>query len=212
MSDTSRVFVAVSLPAETKQELYALQQNMQEHIVYAAGEKADGLVRWTSIENLHITLSFLGPINAEQRKAVREETARIAERYNPFSANITRTILAPPGNAKKLPRMIWADISQTDELMQLQGNLADAVYNREEFAYKQRERRPFRPHLTLARFRKWKLRELEQGELPPVEGDLDIAFPVHTVAVMESTLKRSGAEYTTVASFALGSSKRGKPR
>ncbi len=205
MPEKHRIFVAIDLPEDTKQQLYTLQQNLHEQFVHATDEKtADNIARWTPPHNLHITLSFLGPINEEQTEAVNIAVTDVAARYTPFSVSITQTILAPPGNNRKLPRMVWADISRTDTLMQLQADIEDAIYSREEFAHKEREQRPFRPHLTLARFRKWQLKRIEREELPNVEGGVDIAFPVSAVDVMQSTLKRSGAEYTTVASHPLG--------
>ena len=69
-----RAFIAVNLAAPVIEEIAKVQ---------AALQKAQGDIRWTRIEGLHLTLKFLGdiarnqvePILAAMRQALREQPA-----------------------------------------------------------------------------------------------------------------------------------------
>ena len=78
--------VVISLaPAEVKKELF----------LYS--EKYPGLpARWTSKDNLHITLEFLGALTDEEVGEVCIAVKKVAERHESFSLNINKILYGPP--------------------------------------------------------------------------------------------------------------------
>jgi 2'-5' RNA ligase len=63
--------------------------------------------------------------------------------------------------------------------------------------------REFLPHITLGRIREWQWRQIDVEERPLIEKDISINFKVISIDVMESQLKRTGAEYSILKSFSL---------
>ncbi len=63
----------------------------------------------------------------------------------------------------------------------------------------------FSPHITLGRIRTWEFRRIEPEERPEVNEEINLNFEVNSIEVMESTLKRGGAEYTILESCPLKS-------
>jgi 2'-5' RNA ligase len=67
----------------------------------------------------------------------------------------------------------------------------------------ERERRPFKSHITVARIKNPLSASisLKLGEVPPLRGLSQTVAGIH---LMQSELRRSGAEYTAVKEIALG--------
>ena len=66
-----------------------------------------------------------------------------------------------------------------------------------------RDERAFTPHLTLARFESRGLHEAQRTAIQKNNEREFGAFQAREFHLMQSKLKRSGAEYTTLASFPL---------
>jgi 2'-5' RNA ligase len=62
----------------------------------------------------------------------------------------------------------------------------------------QEDRRPFLPHVTLAR-----LKNFKTEDLPEIKETLEASFAVEDFQLIESELKRDGAEYRILESFSL---------
>jgi 2'-5' RNA ligase len=133
--------------------------------------------RATAPPNLHVTVAFLGNIDASRvdaaRAAVPEATAfelalgRLARRH----AMLWLEPLAVPEPLATLERALWE-------------RLAALGFEREQRAY--------RPHFTLAR----NVRE-------PAEGTIDVVWPVHTLHLMESVGGAKGHEYVSIGTWPL---------
>jgi 2'-5' RNA ligase len=132
--------------------------------------------RWTKKENLHITLEFLGYLTDADLIEVCQRIKEMAEKKKCFSVKLNKICYAPPG--RKLPRMIWATGERIKEL-----NLV--------------------PHITLGRIKTWQFRQTEPEERPEINEDINLNFEVNSIEVMESQLKRGGAEYIILESFQL---------
>ncbi|KPJ71173.1 hypothetical protein AMJ50_03030 [Parcubacteria bacterium DG_74_3] len=179
-----RVFIAINLPEEVKKELVNRQATWPELPV-----------RWTKRENLHITLVFLGYLKDEEVFEVCEITKEIASKHDSFAINLNKVCYGPP---KKIPpRMVWVEGEKSPEVAALKNDLEGSLLERVNF---HRERRPFAPHINLGRIRAWEWRRIEAEERPKVEEEINLSFPVDSIEVMESTLKRGGAEYAVLES------------
>jgi len=177
-----RIFIAIDLPEDIKQELIAYQANWPELPV-----------RWTKIENLHITLSFLGYLSDEEIAAVCEATKGVTQENKSFRLRLNRLLYGPE---KKLPpRMIWVDVERSDVLAQLKDEVEKGLMEKIGFFP---EKRYFSSHITLGRIRGWEWRRIEPENRPNVEQEISLEFQVDSIDVMESKLKRTGAEYIII--------------
>lgn len=178
-----RIFIAVDLPPETEREVAAAIK--QWHWLP---------IRWLAPLHWHLTL--IPPAYFEDAElALLAQALGRARLGKPFPLRFARVTLAPPGSPA---RMIWLEGETPRELVRLRERVERAwSAERAALPLVPREPRPLHLHATLARFEPGELRELEatMGML----GDVDIAFTVQEVTVMESHLKASGAEYETLA-------------
>jgi 2'-5' RNA ligase len=110
---------------------------------------------------------------------------------SPFEISFDRFVFAPPG---KPGRMIWLVGPARAELQRLKNVVEEAIGARGE-------NRPLLPHITIARMREQEWRRY--APKPAAEEQLKVEMPVTEIAFMESTLKRSGAEYSLLAHIAL---------
>lgn len=183
-------------------------------------------IRFMPEENWHFTLVFLGQQN-EGVPAIVEGALKGAffgmnmpniefEKilYGPLDKTPARGE-ARQGRRDKPPRMIWlttsaetsnqlniiktkieSELERTNVRWQkpsFAGGFGRARESRPHRA-KARWARPYRGHLTLAR-----LEPKPIETLPSIEKEFSFNYPALSVSLMESTLKKSGAEYNTLA-------------
>ena len=120
-----RLFVALPVP---QQALPALRRAQKTLLAAGQGNAS-------RLENLHITLAFLG--ETERCDAAREALASV--QAAPLSVALA--------GAGHFGDVCWAGVALTPALRDLQQQTADALRMR-EFRL---DSRPFRPHLTLCR-------------------------------------------------------------
>lgn len=182
---THRVFAAVLLPPETKERV----RRALAGIPRAAG----GNFRFLSEEHWHITLSFLGYQGNDAVAAIAEAAQAAAAVSRSFTVAFEEIVYGPPGAS---PRMIWVcgAGAAARALGILAGRFEDELARR-GVAFK-RERRPFALHVTLAR-----LARLLPSPLPELRVPCLVSFTISGIDLMESYLKRSGAEYASLAHF-----------
>lgn len=160
---------------------------------YAACRDDDALdARWSPPANDHVTVRFIGEVDADTLPRYRDAMASVAARPVP---------LAPYGldvlPSRRTPRVLVVGMDRTDALLNLYTALSDALA---ELGLKPQDR-PYRPHVTLAR--------LNDASPEAVHSflrrhDLDLpAFTVSAVHLYESTLTPDGAVHTVRATIPL---------
>jgi 2'-5' RNA ligase len=186
-----RIFIAINLPPEIKNVLKKFQNSFSELPA-----------KWVKPENLHITLAFLGYIRDDNLSEIIEITKKVALRHKPFFIKIKKICYAPP--EIKPPRMIWVVGEKNQQLADLKEDLQNSLMriNTPHRLHKEAGR-SFVPHITLARIRKWEFKQMAPDERPEINEDLNLKFEVNSIEVMESRLKRAGAEYEILQSFPL---------
>lgn len=124
------------------------------------GQLVDGLrvrapeLRWTRLEQWHLTLAFLGQVEERRLPALTERLARLPRRHAAFP-------LAFTGGGRFDGRVLWAGVSGDLPALRALADSASAAARRTGIAL---EERPYRPHLTLARARApTELRRLVEG-------------------------------------------------
>ncbi len=189
--ESERLFLAITLPGSARSAL-------AERIGPVAARAAR--VRWTPVENIHVTLKFFGDTPPQRKAAIVETMERAAAGVGRFEVSISGVKVVRRRGAA---HMVWATIEDThDQLRRLHGR-TERLLERGGFP---RERRSFSPHLTLARVRDgaelWERRLLEEWARAQ-QDSAPIALPVRDVALMRSELKPGGAQYTVCDRFAL---------
>jgi 2'-5' RNA ligase len=179
-----RLFIAIEIPENIRTGFASLLNEFR-----AIAPK----VKWVRPENLHVTLKFLGETEPAKLGASQNvlSTVRSAE---PVSLEFRGLGFFPN---EKRPRVFWAGMEASANLKSLATEVDQATH-RLGFPL---EERPFTPHLTLARFPLPgvlpKLLQAIQEKSAQAFGSLSTG----EFHLIESKLKPTGAEYTTVQTF-----------
>ena len=177
-----RVFIAINLPKDIKEQLLSQQKRL-----------TDLPTRWVKEDNLHITLIFLGYFKDEEVAEICKITSKVAQETTPFLIKLNGICYGPP--EKMPPRMVWITGEKSQELANLKDNLERELLETPNHNNLRTKARAFSPHITLGRIRQWEWQKIEPEERPEVEKELSLTFETQSIEVMESRLKRGGAEY-----------------
>jgi len=180
-----RLFIAINLPEKVKNRLGSYSLKYQELPA-----------RWTKKQNIHITLVFLGYVKEDEISEILKNTEQVVKNHSSFSLTLNKICFGPP---KKTPRMVWAVGEKSEELGKLRTGLENSLSN---LVFK-KEKRAYSPHITLARLKQWEFKNIEPEERPEIEQNISLSFEVNSIEIMESQLKRTGAEYSVMQSFLL---------
>jgi 2'-5' RNA ligase len=185
MSKKHRIFIAINLPEVIQRRILDFQKKMEQLPV-----------RWTKGRSLHLTVVFIGYADDHEIYEVCRLTKDLAAKYDAFDIHFEKILYGPPG---KPPRMIWLKGKFSDELTKIKNELEQAFVSSEYLRDFRPENRAITPHITLAR-----MNIESMSQLPQIEQDFKAVVPVATLDVMESNLKRDGAEYIILESCLLG--------
>lgn len=174
-----RVFIAINLPIEIKKSL----EKSLEKIKPLFGSEA----RFLSPNNWHITLEFLAYQDDDSVSRIAQALEAVSREFAQPEILFEKIVYGPIG---KTPRMIWlmGGKNTSVELNKIKDALEEELH-RQGVRFRQ-EHRAFQAHLTLARFE-----ETIKGALPPLDISFGREFEARSIDLMESHLKRSGAEY-----------------
>jgi len=183
-----RLFVAMDIPEAVREVLGKLRARF-ETICREA--------RWTRLEGVHVTLKFIGEVPELRVEQVQAALGALAPRP-PIAVSFAGLGFFPN---ERRPRVFWAGIEGGDALREL----AMEIETRLKPLGIPREDREFRPHLTLARFDSPKAASLSRlrdaaAEFALTEFGRTIVGEFH---LYQSVLKRTGAEYTRLATYRL---------
>ena len=169
--------------------LAALIEELRAADAAAAKNKA----RWVPPENLHVTLKFIGNVDAAKLEAIRAVLGEVSS-GGEVELRFRGVGFFP---SEKHPRVLWAGIAASPNLAPLAAGI-DARLEKLGIA---RESREYAPHLTLARFDapgiSEKLRAAAQENAAREFG----AVRTGEFHLFESKTRPTGAEYTRLASF-----------
>ena len=184
-----RAFLAVELPEDIRRALAQLQRRLAE-------SHAD--VKWTEEANLHITMRFLGEISQEQREAVEQLVARLAQRHHGQPVSLSQLGAFPSVSA---PRVIWVGVGEGKLWLhqvasQVEDGLGDLGFAKEE--------RAWTAHVTLGRVRSPTRRADLAARLRPTIWEPSHAFRVTHLTLFQSTLTGSGPIYSALARAPFG--------
>lgn len=186
-----RAFIAVDIPPVIQK---AIQQNVDD-LRKTIGES----VRWVAVQNIHLTLKFLGdvsPANVDTLTQILRAEADSCPAFD-FSVGGLGSFPSP-----RRARVLWVGIQAPAELEALQRGVESACAR---LGY-EADPHPFSPHLTLGRVRDHVTasdqRRIQQTLEETTIDSLGTAR-VDSVHLYKSDLKPGGSVYTKLFSAPL---------
>ncbi|MDQ1522410.1 MAG: 2,3-cyclic 3-phosphodiesterase [Pyrinomonadaceae bacterium] len=182
-----RIFCALELPEDVRARVAA-------HVAHLRAAAESSLkISWERAEKLHLTLKFLGEVEAGRVESLARAAKRVAEGTCKFEVSLGESGAFPPrGN----PRVLWLGLQDaTGLLARLQARL-EAECERENFP---RDARPFRPHITIARIRAANAAARHVAALHRETEFAPAIFDVGDFVIMQSQLGTDGSRYTTLS-------------
>ena len=184
-----RLFVALEIPDAVRDNLAAQIKELRD----LSAKVADKGPRWVRPENLHVTLKFIGEVSPTKLDGIRGALSTIRSGA-PVDLKFRGLGFFPD---ERHPGVLWAGLDASANLPSLAGDI-DGALQTQGIA---RERRAFTPHLTLARIEPPGLHEKLRAAIQKDRAREFGCFQTREFHLIESKLKPSGAEYTTLASF-----------
>jgi 2'-5' RNA ligase len=177
-----RLFFSIDLPEKLKKEI----------IEFAKSKFNNEIWRWINLDNIHLTISFLGEIEEKNLSEILE-LENIFQKKKKFEIEFEKIIYGPEN--KKEKRMIWVKIKENENLKEIKEDIEKELNKKIEFEI---EKRKFTPHLTLARIKK-------NSYFPPKKIELKFKrkISVKEIKLFQSFLNKNGAEYKILKTFEL---------
>ncbi len=175
-----RAFVCIDFPDAIVKEVARIQEQL-ENLKFTG--------KMTELENLHLTLKFLGEIEKEKIEEVRKKLGKI--KFQEFEAKMSEIgSFSRRGN----PRIVWIKIGGK-EIFELQEKIDGEM---KELGFKMEER--FMSHMTIARV---KYAKDKKGFFEYVKnlGIKEIKFKVDKFILKRSELRESGPIYTNIEEY-----------
>jgi RNA 2',3'-cyclic 3'-phosphodiesterase len=130
-------FIAIPIPAEVSEQLEKLQNELKELFPFR---------NWVHKQDYHITLAFLGDASSKQLDEVKRAMEQTVKRHHSFWLTLDQ--ICTFGN-RSAPRILWQGVKEEPKLRELR----EDVYNACIDIGFSLDKRPFAPHITIAR--KW---------------------------------------------------------
>lgn len=186
-----RAFIAVEIPADLRQQAGRLTASLRE--------KIGPLVRWVPVENMHLTLKFLGDVAPSNVEMLSQMVQAEANLFPCFDFQVGGLGSFP--NLKR-PRVLYIGIQAPAVLEALQRGIESAS---RRLGYESDER-GFSPHLTIGRVRQ-NVTSTEQQTIRRVLEQTKIdslgTARVDSVHLYKSDLRSDGSVYTRLYSAPL---------
>lgn len=184
-----RSFLAFELPPEIRGQIGAVSKELQ---------KTRMPVRWVKEENIHLTMIFLGSLNEDVIDEIKERVPSVVKGFSTIKTRLNGVGVFPHW---RKPRVIWAGLDGEIERL---SNLRDELQAELKVLGPGQEKRPFRPHLTIGRFKgrvdrdedlKWILDRYQD-----ISSDL---CSLNELILFKSDLRPDGPVYTRMATWPL---------
>ena len=181
MDATIRLFIAASLTDELgpylKEELRPFLEDT---------------LRPIPLQNMHLTLFFIGNVPATELDTIRHKVKEIAHQCEPFTLQLATIEQGPK---PKSPRLVWARFNDHPEFAKISKKLSASLAPEEPNKLKPT------PHITLARYRKNIQRPNPKPAILPGQ---PVTLPVKAIGIWKSDLASPHPVYSILESYLLG--------
>jgi 2'-5' RNA ligase len=182
-----RAFLALDPPGEILREIAVLQDRLRKRL--------PGDIRWVRPEGIHLTLKFFGDVFEKDLAGIAEVVRERAAGVAPFSLSVGGIGVFPD---PRRPRVLYLGMKgDAERLVAFQGELEGAL---KKIGFPGEER-PFRPHLTLGRFRSPAGLAGLAGALEKGGEEAAGRFVASGLDLFRSELTPRGAIYTKIERF-----------
>ena len=137
MKDTIRTFIAIKIVAEKR--LSDLISSFKKAL---EGED----IHWVDVNNLHLTLSFIGETSQIQVAEIVKLLESVSEHFQPFQFELKGVAVF---KNKIQPRVLFLSVENDFKLKQLAGEIRGKIKS-PQF---EDDEKSFNPHLTLGRIK-----------------------------------------------------------
>lgn len=184
-----RTFIAIEMAPGIRRALGGVIGELKQTL---------GRQGWVRPENLHLTLKFLGEIEPNDIMPISNKLEAITAAMKPFHLEAAGIGCFPD---ERRPRVIWAGLGgDLDTARTLVRTVDDALA---AIGYP-RERKPFSPHVTLARVRTAIDTEALAAARERYRTARFGSLVCDHLVLMESHLGSGGSHYTPLATFPFG--------
>lgn len=183
-----RLFIAIDLPEGIRAAVADLQGRLRKAFQFTSCAPS-----WVAPETMHLTLRFLGDVPAAW-------VPLLADAVRPLAAAAEAPRMRAMGLGVfpdwKRPRVLWTGVrDKNDRLLPLQREVENAVRS---LGF-EGEPQAYRPHLTLARFRRLKGTHAVKDIARSHDGFRTELFVPPCILLMRSQLGDGGARHSVVA-------------
>lgn len=185
-----RLFVAADLPEAVRGSVAAAMRGLRDR---------EAAARWVRPENLHLTLKFIGAYPPQGLEGLGRELAICGDRCAPFEAALGECGAFP---TPRRARVLWVGLWRGREGATAVARKLDA---RLERLGVQRETRPYKGHITLARMREpGDCQQTLQALSSLLAGLRHMPFRVDEIVLYRSILGAEGPRYIALERVPLG--------
>jgi len=185
MARRLRTFIAVDLGKPLRDRLVGLQESLA---------RGGAEVKWVEVENLHVTMLFLGEVDERELPSLCRAVSVACGRHNRFPLSVETVGCFP--NPRR-PRVVWAGVGEgATELVALHDALEPPLL---ELGCHRREERKYTPHVTLGRVKSDGPADALAAALAKKANWHGGAVEVEEVLVMSSQLTPKGPEYMVLS-------------
>ena len=179
----NRLFIALEIPDDVLDALINLREEIYSD---------DSNVKWEPREKLHITLKFLGEIDLEMNNKIIKSLEESLLDNEKIQIAFDKFGIFYRFNK---PKILWVGIQQNHQLF----SKFNIMENDLEKLGIKKEKRRFKPHLTLLRIKgNENLAEIEKFNQHSING---LSFNVENILLIKSRLHQTGSVYETIRIF-----------
>ena len=181
-----RLFIAFDMPESIRRKAAELQKRIgDEH----------ARIKWVEIENIHLTLKFLGEVDDSKVSIITDSLKKI--KFTPFLFYVSGFGAFP---SESYARVLWVGLKPAEKISELHERIDDAMKDA-GFAKDGR----FNPHVTLGRVNYVSGKQDFIRRLAELKGfEIRENFKFDRFKLKRSTLTGDGPVYEDLAAFEQG--------
>ena len=178
-----RIFIAIDFDKNIKSYFQDFKNRLNTYCIKG---------RFTHTENFHLTLQFIGEVDASVIPKVSTALQECVSRHDAFSLTLDKLGSFKRGNSN----LLWIGTNYSENLVKIYNELNLALKH-EKVSF---DEKPLKPHITLGREITLKIDLNELITLLTVD---NIIIPINNITLMESKHVNSKLTYIPLAIFPL---------
>jgi 2'-5' RNA ligase len=188
-----RLFIAIRIPEPVKVAIENAQRTLRDTV-------SESAVRWTTREQFHLTLRFLGNVEAHRTGFLAETLRSACSEFTPLTLRAKGVGFFPDAS---VPRVAWIGVRDDQEQLTRLQQIVEVAAR--DYTTEPPEKN-FAGHVTLCRFKNIKRRDAESLNRAAALMALQAfgEWTVEEIDLIRSELSPVGSKYTSLAAAKLG--------